>query len=408
MDCGKKTSFNSRFWSTSAIIRKETRMVNAHCNRVVGKFLNKMDKDNLVFDENQIISIGVQSQGALTNSESLFYKDYCFKGISLEISPGESQELTWSIICDKEACKKRFKVYVNRDDTWYIYELQTWGAGKWQGDISTNHLNFPHSSLPKEIAFGKPVGIFGEYEDNEKNVEPKVKPPKHNPFEPLVEISKEAMCWDQGHKMKVSIIQPEGVEIHQALVFKNNLFYKVSLSELLKGAVFKESGDYEIDVYYSHSNCFTESIKRYFTVTANPYTMLQVDRVKCANVEQGQPVIFYEGGTENGSIQFDATTGDIIIHFLGVYLIKWLVVTKNSDCSRGCGFAIVGGKGGDIKGSTTVKEGCISGYTVVEVNSLPYKIRLVNTGSKPINICQGVKENCNLCIMKIGNICNCN
>jgi len=330
------------------------------------------------FPTSRALSALPAGDGSLINSGIAYYADPMFAGIYVKSNGLGGGNNRWIIECTAEMIGKKFKVYINFGNNWYVYEIQVWGPG-------TFTLNNPGSgpAVPNQIIFGEVVPVFEDFPENERD--PNHPPPTYNPFEPIVTIEPQGggPC-DALANVYVRLTAPANIVITQALVYRNGVLYSVPLSDLLAGYVFTQSGDYELVVYYSFSSNPTETLVRYFAIPGNQYPHIQVERTYGGVIFPQTPVEFDNVLLSNGTIDIPGFNGQIVIYVCGVFFIRWFVVPEMGLTTEGADFAIVAGGAQMQQGSGHVRVSSPAGFSIVEVESAPYIVQLNNTSDGEI------------------------
>lgn len=366
-------------------------------NMVLEIFWYQITSAQLPFPTSRAISTLPAGNGALLGANA-DYNDPKFAGIYITSNGQSGGNTRWILTFTEEMVGKKIKVYINFGNNWYVYEIQVWGAGSW---TLTNPGSGP--SLPNQIIFGNPVDVFEDFEPNERD--PNFPPPTFNPFQPIVTIeplgSGPCSILDS---IRVTLTEPANLTIQQVVVARNDVPYDVSLAELLAGFTFTQAGDYEMVIRYSFMGNPTETLVRDFTVLGSPYPYIQVERTFGGDIYAQTPIVFDHTLLSNGSISNDTVNGEIAINLCGVYLIKWFVVPQLGLTPDGVNFAIVSAGGQGPQGSGHVKVASTSGFSIIEVGSVPYTIQLNNISKGDITLSNFTQVTAGLVVVKIGDV----
>jgi len=363
-------------------------------NMMFEVFWYQITSAQLPFPTSRALS-AIPASGALLGANS-YYNDPMFAGIYIRLS-GSGGSARWTIECTEEMTGKKFKIYVNFGNNWYVYELQVWGPGSYT-------INNPGTgpALPNQIIFGEVVPIFEDFPPNERD--PAHPPPTFNPFEPIVTIETqgEGPC-SAMQQVKVTLATPANVVISQATVTLDGVAYPVSLPQLLAGYTFTQPGDYELVIIYTYSGNAADPLVQYFSIPGEVYPHVQAERTYGGVIPAQTPVVFDNVLQSNGSINCDPLDGQIEIYFCGVFLFRWFVVPQLGLTTDGDNLAIVGVTQGP-QGSGHVKVSPTSGFAILEVDAVPYTAQLLNTSDGEIDLSDFTQAAAGLLVMKIGDI----
>ena len=111
---------------------------------------------------------------------------------------------------------------------------------------------------------------------------------------------------------------------------------------------------------------------------------LQIQRKIAGTVNTNANVIFDTLVNSNGAIVYDPLTGQITINKSGRYFINWSVSTQASLGSSNITFSIQTSQGDDLIGNSPIKTGEVIGFAIIQVDSAPIALRLINKTSNSV------------------------
>lgn len=109
--------------------------------------------------------------------------------------------------------------------------------------------------------------------------------------------------------------------------------------------------------------------------------ILQLELLAGGAVAAGANVLFDTIVLIDGNIAYDTATGVITINEAGQILINWWVATQTSVSTTGAVFAIRTSLDGDHTGNSPLKTGEVVGASIIDVETAPVTIALVNASS---------------------------
>ncbi len=95
-------------------------------------------------------------------------------------------------------------------------------------------------------------------------------------------------------------------------------------------------------------------------------------------------VIFDTVVNNFGNIVYNSVTGEISINKKGRYFINWWVATQTSLGSSNIAFSIQTSQGDDLIGNSPIKTGEVVGFAIIQVDSAPVVLRLINVTSNSV------------------------
>ena len=364
-------------------------------NMMVEVFWYQITSAELPFPTSRAISSLPAGDGALINSGNTAYADPMFAGIYIRSNGQSGGNARWIIECTAEMSEKKFKAYVNFGNNWYVFEVQVWGPGSWT-------INNPGTgpALPNQIIFGEVVPIFEDFPPNERD--PNHPPPAFNPFEPIVTIEAQGggPC-SAMDTVKVTLAMPVNVVIAQVVVTQDGAPYPVSLVELLAGYTFTQAGAYEMVITYTYSGSATDPLVRYFIIPGEVYPHVQAERTYGGAIPPQTPIVFDNTLLSNGSIVCDTLGGEITINFCGIFLVKWFVAPELGLTPDGVSLALAGGAQ-EPQGSGHMRVFPAAGFAILEVDAVPYTVRLINASDGEITLSDVTQATAGLVVVKIG------
>jgi len=108
---------------------------------------------------------------------------------------------------------------------------------------------------------------------------------------------------------------------------------------------------------------------------------LQIKRTASGTAVVGGNVIFDTIDFTSGNISYNSVTGVITFNEVGRYIIDWWVASQATTSTNGVVFSLTSSIGDVIKGTSPIKTGDVSGIGIVNVNSAPVTLSLVNSST---------------------------
>ena len=106
---------------------------------------------------------------------------------------------------------------------------------------------------------------------------------------------------------------------------------------------------------------------------------LQLQRKIAGTVNVNSNVIFDTVVDSYGAVVYNPITGQIVINKEGRYFINWWVATQASIGSpNNISFEIQTSQGDKLIGNSPIKTGEIVGFAIIQVDSAPIALRLIN------------------------------
>ena len=113
-------------------------------------------------------------------------------------------------------------------------------------------------------------------------------------------------------------------------------------------------------------------------------TGLQIQRKIAGTISPNDNVIFDTLLNSKGSVFYDSLTGQIVINKNGMYFISWSVSTQSSLGSNNLIFSIQSSNGDDLIGNSSINTGEVIGFDIIQVDSAPIALSLINKTSNDI------------------------
>lgn len=101
---------------------------------------------------------------------------------------------------------------------------------------------------------------------------------------------------------------------------------------------------------------------------------------------------------ESPSVNYDETTGEVIINSVGAYYVDWWVNTGSALTTKGVSFGIDISGDRRIKADAPFKSGRLNGNGIIEVKDIPTKIKLINLTGVTVQLSTLVSVVANLVI----------
>ncbi|MGH4052942.1 MAG: BclA C-terminal domain-containing protein [Clostridium sp.] len=106
---------------------------------------------------------------------------------------------------------------------------------------------------------------------------------------------------------------------------------------------------------------------------------LQLERTTAGTININSNVIFDMQVNSYGAIVYNSLTGEIVINKAGRYFINWWVATQSAIGPNNINFSIQSSQGDNLMGASPVKQNEVVGYALIQVDSAPISLRLINT-----------------------------
>ena len=129
--------------------------------------------------------------------------------------------------------------------------------------------------------------------------------------------------------------------------------------------------------------------------------VLEIAREDSGSVASQQNVIFDKVLIQKGDIVYNTQTGEITINKLGRYYVNWSVATQSALGAPDVTFSIISSRGHNIPGSTPLKIGQIIGFGVIQADSVPIILRLVNKETADIYYSSTAELNAHLVVSEL-------
>ncbi|MCB2360944.1 YncE family protein [Clostridium estertheticum] len=111
---------------------------------------------------------------------------------------------------------------------------------------------------------------------------------------------------------------------------------------------------------------------------------LQLQRQLAGTVNINSNVIFDTIVNSYGAVVYNSVTGEIVINKAGRYFINWWVVTQSSIGPSNVTFSIQTSQGDNLIGNSPIKTGEVVGFAIIQVDSAPIALRLINITSNTV------------------------
>jgi len=111
---------------------------------------------------------------------------------------------------------------------------------------------------------------------------------------------------------------------------------------------------------------------------------LQLQRQIAGTVNINSNVVFDTQLSSYGAIVYNFLTGEIVINKPGRYFINWWVATQSAIGPNNITFSIQTSKLENFIGNSPIKQNQVVGYALIQVDSAPIAIRLINTTSDAV------------------------
>ena len=128
---------------------------------------------------------------------------------------------------------------------------------------------------------------------------------------------------------------------------------------------------------------------------------LQIQRQIGGSVNRNSNVLFDTQVNSYGDIVYNPVNGEIIINKVGRYFINWWVATLSAGASSNVTFTIQTSQGDSLIGNSPVRLGELVGFALLQVDSAPITISLVNTTTSSVNYSAVVPIRANLVLGEI-------
>ncbi|WP_312884134.1 hypothetical protein [Clostridium psychrophilum] len=111
---------------------------------------------------------------------------------------------------------------------------------------------------------------------------------------------------------------------------------------------------------------------------------LQIQRQLAGTVNTNFNVIFDTVVNSYGAIVYNSVTGEITINKAGRYFINWSVATQTSLGANNITFSVKSSQGDDLIGNSPTKTGEVVGFAIIQADSAPVILRLINATSNSV------------------------
>ena len=105
---------------------------------------------------------------------------------------------------------------------------------------------------------------------------------------------------------------------------------------------------------------------------------IQLQRKISGTVNTNSNVVFDTIVNSYGAVVYNLITGEIVINKPGRYFINWGVATQTAIGSSNITFSIQTSQGDNLIGNSPTKTNQMDGFALIQVNSAPVAIRLIN------------------------------
>ncbi|GEM_PF-507332 len=110
---------------------------------------------------------------------------------------------------------------------------------------------------------------------------------------------------------------------------------------------------------------------------------LLIERIASGIVDVESNVIFDTTVLSSGNISYDSITGVITLNETGRYVFNWWVTTQLSTSSNGIVFALSSSNDSQV-GNSPIRTGEVVGFGIIEVESAPLTVSLVNESTSSV------------------------
>jgi len=110
---------------------------------------------------------------------------------------------------------------------------------------------------------------------------------------------------------------------------------------------------------------------------------LLIERIASGIVDVESNVIFDTTVLSSGNISYDSITGVITLNETGRYVFNWWVTTQLSTSSNGIVFALSSSNDSQV-GNSPIRTGEVVGVGIIEVESAPLTVSLVNESTSSV------------------------
>jgi len=102
-----------------------------------------------------------------------------------------------------------------------------------------------------------------------------------------------------------------------------------------------------------------------------------------------------------GAVVYNSLTCEIVINKVGRYFINWWVATQTSIGANNIIFSITTSLGDDLVGNSPIKHEEVLGFALIQVDSVPIALRLINKTSNSVYYSTLVSVKANLVLGEI-------
>ena len=335
------------------------------------------------------------------------YNEPQFAGIYITRSGGGNTALVLEV--NASLSGKKFIMYANFNNTWYIYEVQVW-----QGPATYQILNpGSGSGQAQALAFSSVYDIFSPYAPEDIVDLPAPPPiPTHNPFKPWLVIT--GSQDELGRYLNEAFATLHGVldvTIDNVAVYLDGNLISVTRSILESGHLFNVDGNYEIVINYHYKTLAPDVLRRSFTIFIDKRPpFMQLEKIIPQIITPNQAVLF-SFVKEEHNMMYDTMTGLITFMHSGVYFIKWFIATKTSLATDRGNFGILfnNNSSATIIASSHARFSHLVGFAILEVQkpnlqSVQPSVALINTSNRNIALSDETIINSGIVAFKISEL----
>lgn len=106
---------------------------------------------------------------------------------------------------------------------------------------------------------------------------------------------------------------------------------------------------------------------------------LDVIKNQGISINAQENVLFDQVLLQKGAVQYNTNTGIVTLNKKGRYMVSWDVVTQAAVGAPGVSFGIYVGNSNQVITGTPVKNGEVVGFGIVQVDTIPTTLSIVNT-----------------------------
>lgn len=106
--------------------------------------------------------------------------------------------------------------------------------------------------------------------------------------------------------------------------------------------------------------------------------LLEIQKTSAGSVQVDAQVDFDTVITSLGDVTYDTGSGVITFNRVGRYLINWWIATRSSLSANEIVFSLVSSQGDDIIGNSPIKTGEVYGTAIINVETAPATLSLIN------------------------------